>query len=66
MPLYDWFNINIKNHHHIWGPWVLVDTKNLKYNHRVIQGQQWTMKRECSTCGEIDYQSKETKLKLTS
>jgi len=66
MPIHDWFNIKVKKHYHIWGPWIQVDEEILKYNHRAIRGKIWTFKRVCETCGETDYQSKEQALNLTS
>ena len=65
--LHKWFDISVNHRHcHIWGSWVLLDTKNIKYNHRAVQGQKYTLQRTCTTCGHVEYQIKERKLNLTS
>jgi hypothetical protein len=64
MSIASWFVTSFKQHHHIWGPWVKIDSQNIKYTHRMIQGRTYTVKRTCLTCGEENHQYKEVKLDI--
>jgi hypothetical protein len=66
MNLHSWFDVLVTKHRHIWGPWIKMEDRNIKYNHRMIQGKGYTFQRTCTTCGEVFYSYKERKLDLTS
>jgi hypothetical protein len=64
MPIENWFNFSVKGHRHVWGRYIIVENKNIKYNHRMIQGKKYILQRMCQTCGQIEYKQYENKLDI--
>jgi 23S rRNA G2445 N2-methylase RlmL len=64
MPIENWFHTTVKGHKHRWGKFIIVSDQNIKYNHRMVQGKKYILKRECETCGQIEYKQYENKLDI--